>query len=527
MESLSKAYSDKSVPRDNQGQFFWDIYSKAVIAIFSLTQVFRWMILPRSMDIYYHLLTAWGFVQSGGYSGWDFWEYAPIGRVHIYPPLFHIILAFFIKLGVGRVILAKVSEAIMPVLFLSTLWYFIRKNYHSRLAFFVLIAFSSSFSFYLSLMSYVPATLAMIFGILALGQFLEKKFLRALILLTLCFYTHIGIAWFFASCVILYGLFNKESGKLSLTVFVLAIILAIPVIFKQLAALKLISISGISGRFLLELKTIDYILAMLGLLLVFKMAKKYLLFLSLFLASLIFLPYPSRLLSGHGYLPVILLSAVSLDYLYAALQFKKRRWKKTIYILFGFLLVISPTILVGSSKIIQSPNYKIYYFDSALMNVLFPDMHQRVGAENFPLSDEQLSVAELIRQNSRESDIIYSNFNNIGVSLASISGRATANALLPEIGPSEKTNPLSASKIFIALKDESPQDLDLIMRKYNLVKLAENKLFIVYKTQGSIPGFKLRKPALSFGMILLACCAFALIFAWASKIEAKLFKNPF
>jgi hypothetical protein len=526
MDSLNKADNNKCMPRENQRLFSWDFYSKVVIVIFSLTQVLRWMILPRSTDIYYHLLTAWGFVQSGGYSGWDFWEYAPVGRVHIYPPFFHIVLAFLIKLGIDKIILAKISEAIMPILFLIALWYFIRKNYHSRLAFFVLITFSSTFSFYLSLMSYVPATLAMISGILVLGQLLEKKFLRPLVLLTLCFYTHIGIAWFFALCVLFYGLFNRELRRLSFTVFTLAIILSIPVIFKQLMALKLISISGINERFLFEFKTIDYILAILGLVIVFKMAKKYFLFLSLFLASLIFLPYPSKLVSGQGYLPIILLSAVFLDYLYATLQFKKGYGKKITYILFGFLLVISPTILVDRSKIIQSLGYKIYYFDSALMNVLLPNMNERIGVVNIPFSKEYLSAVELIKQNSQEKDIIYSSFNNVGVSLASISGRSTANALLSEIGPSERINPLSVSKIFIALKDESSQDLNLIMRKYNLVKLGENKLFIIYKNQNLTVSFKLRKPTLSFGLILLICCIFALIFSWANKIEAQLFKNP-
>ena len=517
--------NNKYPPEDNQKIFPWDFYSTIIIAMFSLTQIFRWMILPRSMDIYYHLLTAWGFIQSGGYSGWDFWEYAPVGRMHIYPPVFHIVLAFLIKLGMNKIILAKIFEASMPILFLITLWYFIRRNYHPRLAFFVLVTFSSAYYFYLSLMSYVPAALAMIFGILSLGQLLQKRFLRSLILLILCFYAHIGNAWFFALCVFLYGIFNKELRRLCFSIFVLAIVLSAPIIFKQLMALSVISIAGINGRFIFEFKTIDYILAILGLLIVFKMGKKYLLFLSLFLASFVFILYPSRIISGHGYLAVILLAAVFLDYLFVNFKDKKRYEKSIIYILCGFLLVISPTISVGRSRIFPGQDYKIYYFDSALMNAAIPNMNQRIGAENIPFFEEYLPAVELIKQNSQESDIIYSSYDNIGVTLASMSGRATANALLPEIGPSRIIDPVSVSKILVAVKDAPVQDLNLTMRKNNPVKLSENKLLIIYKNQNPATSVKVSKATLSFGFIYLIFFIVALIFFWADKIEAKLFKN--
>ena len=119
MNSLINMNNNKYPPEDNQKIFPWDFYSTIIIAMFSLTQIFRWMILPRSMDIYYHLLTAWGFIQSGGYSGWDFWEYAPVGRMHIYPPVFHIVLAFLIKLGMNKIILAKILRRPCRFCFLS------------------------------------------------------------------------------------------------------------------------------------------------------------------------------------------------------------------------------------------------------------------------------------------------------------------------------------------------------------------------------------------------------------------------
>lgn len=199
----------------------WDFYSGIIILAYLLLQVLRWPLFPQFMDIFYHLLTAWGFIQAGGYSGWDFWQYAPFGRLHIYPPLFHIILALFIKLGINKIILAKFLEAVTPIIFLIVLWNFIRKNYNQRLAFFVMLMVSSSFSFYLSLINNIPATLSIIFGILSFERLFKGQTLRATILLTLCFYTHIGISWLFALGVLLYGLFNREYWKINLDILYL------------------------------------------------------------------------------------------------------------------------------------------------------------------------------------------------------------------------------------------------------------------------------------------------------------------
>ncbi len=191
----------------------WNFLSKAIIISLLVLQSIRWLILPQFIDIYYHLLTAWGFIQAGGYTGWDFWQFAPAGRPHIYPPLFHLALAGFIKAGISPVILAKLCESLIPVAFLVTLWKFIKNNYGDELAFFVALVFLSSFSFYMSLINHIPATISLILGILSLGQLFKQKLLRASILLALCFYTHIGISWFFAVTFVSWGILSKEFGN--------------------------------------------------------------------------------------------------------------------------------------------------------------------------------------------------------------------------------------------------------------------------------------------------------------------------
>jgi len=495
----------------NQKGFFWDFYSKLIILVYCLLQMMHWPILPQFMDVYYHLLTAWGFIRAGGYSGWDFWQYAPAGRIHIYPPVFHLILALLIKLGINRIILAKLFELLMPVIFLIVLWYFIRKNYSERLAFFVMLTFSSSFPFYSSLLNHIPASLTLVFGFLALDQLVQNRILRPLAFLTLCFYTHISVSWLFALCIVLYGIFNRQYRKTGFLVFISAILLSLPILYKQFIGLKFVSFLEIPERNLCELKTVDYLLAFFGLGIIFKMPRQYRLFLSLFLASFIFLIYPYRFFSSQGYLPIIFLSAISLDFIYEKLQYKKLRLKYIFFLLIGYIVFFSPTMLMEIGNRKPDVRFKAYLFDSALTNTIFPDWHKRISSTSLWYPDSYLPAVEVIKCNSSQDDIIFSNIPVAGVILASISGRATANALFPEIGSSKKFDPISVSKIIVFPKDNYYQYRYLI-DNYNLIKIGESKLFILYKNPFCQAKADIKKASVSFYTIALISSIFMILF---------------
>lgn len=499
---------------------------------YCILQIMRWRVSPQFIDIYYHLMTAGGFIQAGGYSGWDFWQYAPVGRVHIYPPFFHLILASFIKLGINKIIIAKFFETIAPVLCLSVLWYFVKRNYTDRLAFLVLLTGGSSFSFYLSLINYLPATLAIILGLLAFDQLLKNRFFRSTLLFALCFYTHIGVSWFFHLSVIFYGLFNKRCRKLSFLVFISSVILSMPILLKHLIALKFISIFGISNEnYFCEFKPFDYLFSLFALFLILKMSEKYRLFLSLFLASFIFLAYPYRFFSAQGFLPIIFLSAFLFDFLYEKFKDKKLSFKYLTYFVLIYFIFISPTISMERSDLINNAiagnkqkedkrmTYNIYLMDSAFINIIFPRQNQRIASISMWFPIHYLSAAKVIKDHSEKNDIIYASLYNIGTCIASLSDRATANRLFPEIKASIKFDPLEVSKIFIALKDDDPLLLNSIIDKYDLIKIGENKLFIFFKNPLCNYKVQIRKASVPFWVIGIIALVFILIFLQAKKIE--------
>ncbi|MFA5005346.1 MAG: hypothetical protein WC561_04385 [Candidatus Omnitrophota bacterium] len=495
----------------------WVYFSWVLIIIFGLLQLLRSVILPQFMDIYYHLQVAWGFVRSGGYSGWDFWEYAPFGRPHIYPPFFHIILALLMKLGFSAIFLAKLFESAAPVLFLIAIWYFIKKNYSAQLAFFVVLAFSSAFAFFISLSNHVPAALALIFGLFSFNELFKNRCLRATILLALCFYTHIGVSWFFLLAFIFYGLTDKGLRLQALKAVFFALAAAAPLLIKQLQALPLLQAAGLDmqEKFLCQIKLIEYPLSILGVFFALKLSGRYRFFVSLFASSLVFLSYPYRFFSAEGYLPVIFLSALAIQAIWNKLKACAPLTRRlSCGLLIIFFLFVSPTLSLNKPGPSGKISYELKWMDSAFCGMLF------AKGSTIWLPREYASAVEAIRNNSSDKEIIYSNLNIVGPILGSLAQRATANALLPEIGPARTVPVLEAAGIIVLTRDLDEAAVKGLSAKYGWVKTGENKIFQVFKNPAAKYTVMVNKPAVSFPMIILIFILAAGLF-WAPELAGK------
>ena len=475
----------------------WNFYSWLIILSYCALQIIRWQILPQFMDIYYHLLTAWGFIQAGGYVGWDFWQYAPVGRIHIYPPVFHIILAVLMKLGLSPIILAKLFETIIPLIFMVVLWHFIRKNYNECLAFFVMLALNASFSFWLSLLNHLPATLAIIFGLLAINYIFRRRFLSSIIFLTLCFYTHIGISWFFALVFIFYALLNKEDRPISLKVLALTLLLSIPIVWKQWAGINSLSSLGLNlqEKYLSEIKIIDYLLAFLGLFFAYQADKKYRIFISFFVASFLFIIYPYRFFSSEGYIAVVLSSAFCLYSLYQRLKDAKPYLKYLPLLAALCALFFSPTLSMHKQQGLKKLSYKLNLFGSAFTGMLL------AKGQNIWFPQDYMPAAALIRENSLKEEIVYSTLNITGMMLAGISGRPTANALLPEIKPTVTFDPFLSAKIVIFNRLDNQDTIKQIIRNYRLIEIGQTKIFILYRNPSCSVKAKISEASVPFWSI--------------------------
>ena len=252
-------------------------------------------------------------------------------------------------------------------------------------------------------------------------------------------------------------------------------------------------------------------MALWGLTVALRLAKKNLLFLSLFFASFIFVFYPYRFFSAEGYFPIILLSALALDNLYNKL--KKERIHGITLVLF-FIFVLSPTIsMQGSSGKI---NYKLTIAHSAFTGMIFPMDEARGFSNSVWFPDDYLSAASIIRNNSESGDIVYSSINILGPAFASISGYATSNALFPEIKASQGFDPLAVAKIIVMAKDEDHLLVKNIVCNYKLKKIAENRAFVFYKNPSSHAKVNIRRASVSFAAIIFIGLFYIVLF-WRAK----------
>ena len=500
----------------------WDLYSLITIGFFLIFQLLRWRILPQFMDMYYHLQTAWGFLQAGGYSGWDFWQYAPAGRTHIYPPLFHIILAILLKLGINKIILAKLVEIAAPTAFLFTIWYFIKHNFGRRLAFFVLITLSASTSFYLSLFNNIPATLGIIFGITAINAFLHNKPIRSVLLLAACFYSHIGISYMFLCTILLLGLMNKRYFKLTALICLSALIMSCPIILKQIQTAATVSLSGIAERYFCEFKTLEYLFAIIGIWVILRGKRQYLIFICFFLASFVLIMYPYRFFSAQGYLSIGLLAAVAIDFIYEKLNPGSIFTHLVPIILVIYFLVFSPTIIMHKDNLNDKTSLRFFIFDTAAVNVVLPNLDRRIASQSLWFPADYLHISEIIQDNSNQQDIIYSDNQIAGLALASVSGRPTANALLPEIKPSRDFNPLLSSKIIVLTKNEDMNEQNTIAASLNLKKLGESGMFVAYNNPSCITRNDFKPSRLKFWLIYLIIAVIAIIALFGDRITQKI-----
>jgi hypothetical protein len=243
-------------------------------------------------------------------------------------------------------------------------------------------------------------------------------------------------------------------------------------ITRQLSGVNILLIPSVNDNYFCEFKTIDYILAIAGFVILLRSRGKGRLFLSFFLASLIFLPYLARFFSAEGYLPVALLAALALYGLCES--FGRNRYTKFIVIFVtAFMLIFSPTTNTGQFAIGGTLS-RVFLFDSAPMNMLFPDANARMISSTIWFEKRYMFASKLIEDNSSPDDIV-------GICLAVVSGRATANNLLPEVYPKGDTDHYADSKIIIMLKYRDPKAVKEIVDKYGLVLLGKNDILDVYK----------------------------------------------
>lgn len=149
---------------------------------------------PYPPDSIYHLLVARRIYETGAVPMWCDWQFYPLGRPHLYPPLFHLLLAGAAWLYNGDFIAGfRLTESLaLPFIFFST-WYLARWLFDARRAFVATLIVGMDYSLIFTAAMGTPSVLATSLMSLMIVFFLSGRWYFATALSVAMLYTHMGI----------------------------------------------------------------------------------------------------------------------------------------------------------------------------------------------------------------------------------------------------------------------------------------------------------------------------------------------
>ncbi|MBN2329848.1 MAG: hypothetical protein JXR73_22090 [Candidatus Omnitrophica bacterium] len=179
-------------------------------------------------DHFYHMAVAQKILERGSIPLWDDWEFAPEGRPHLYPPLLHLLIAFFA--GAPDRVLIGFSN-IQMLLYPSALfayWLLFRTWLRPSHAYLSLLILSMEFMFTMGCLIGLPASLVNAMWPFILLALTKKKNYAAMLLLAAAFYTHTGMPILISLALLVFGVWKRQFFLSSVFVVMGACILSIP-----------------------------------------------------------------------------------------------------------------------------------------------------------------------------------------------------------------------------------------------------------------------------------------------------------
>ncbi len=471
---------------------------------------------PLFVDIYYHLSVVRGFDLAGGVVLWDFWEYAPSGRPHLYPPLLHIIMLFLNNCGMSFAALGAFVSLIMFPLSLITNWFSMRKIFGSEAGFFALLTLMSPLC-YLTSQSVVNAAALVLVLTPLLFYFFERDLPIAFIAtMTACLYTHLSMPHITALAFLLYGIFSKKIRRVA-KVLIPSYLLYLPWAYHILLNSEYLVAERIFGRSV-EIHLFLLGFALIGVVMALKKRDFYLFPLAYYVAMIpIAYRYPARF-SDHSLLPMSMLSGIGISEIVRRLRTKNLAVFVSIPLLLAALMLVDP-ILAVSIRWLQAPmgeplhqkGIRIISHDTFITAFIFLERAKR-SSEGMFFSDwitpENMKVAELIIKNSEPDEIVFVNNGPFGCFITSFTGRAQTGGMFREVSPEELRMPPKVARIIVLIDARKGSGAIKLWENPPpfLVRVAKVDRVLILRRKGPKSGsISIKKPVISSNL------AFALL----------------
>lgn len=411
------------------------VFFFSTVLIFSQFLFLSFRPFPLLMDDWYHLSVIRAFYERGSVQFWDDWEFAPYGRPHLYPPLFHaagailgLALNWIFGLGIQNSILTAFLflKAVSYPLLLFSVWWLSRKLFSEKAALYSLLLVMGVFAVFLSAEAIVPSAFALALLNFLAFSFAERRKLASILLLAAIAYTHIGIFLVAQLFILIYSLLYRKEGYLAQ--FAVAEAASIALYAPWLAHLLLNAgwFQGVKRAFGLTLPLAVWLPALAYVVLAGKQTRKHVLLLA-YAAALL----PMLFSYGHRFwiyivLPLSILSGQAIA------QIRGRRWKAAVCAILAASLFYAPTLYDNES-------FTSYFSPTTIGGFLVESPLSieltKLRILDSPLSREETEMAAWVGSNTGKSEIIMAGESGFSNMVYAMTGRRASGGIWHETAP--------------------------------------------------------------------------------------------
>jgi hypothetical protein len=285
-----------------------------VLAAVTALWLARWPLFPAALDPAYHLMVAREMVEAGGLLTHEWWQAAPQGRPHLYPPLIHLILAGIMKAGCDPVTAIRLLSVTIVPAQLLTIVLVMRRVFGPSAALASLLMALLPFSWLAQASSALAAAVASILILWLLAAVVERRWRAVTCLAGLLFYTHlampgVAVASVGAAC----AMGAVRSHRRLWAAMAAGVALGLPWLWHVFAHTGQLHLAPRQENQAVEIVPALWALAAIGAWRCVRTGGTPRLLVGLWLGyGLLVYPYTYRWLSGEGLLPLILLAGIGL-----------------------------------------------------------------------------------------------------------------------------------------------------------------------------------------------------------------------
>lgn len=432
----------------------YDLASIFLFAFHTFFIIFNWKFQLRGniLDTLYHLLIGKMYLEYG-LVDWDVYQFAPLGRPQLYPPLYHILISILRTFTGNYLNCARLLSAIQWLGGLGSTWFFMRKMFSQSTAFYSIILLSNIEAFWFWQGGATPTSLAVIIFPVVLYSFWTKKIITSIILTSFLYWLHLGYPFIILISFIIYSIWNRAYFYTLLKIFIPSQFSFLPWITRLYIYREWIQKIHLTIPFWVSLLPQNLFI----LLLIFTtlMSKKWRndrriqLIISCLIGFLpIFFTYGGYRFTPLASIPMIMICAFGLDHMIKKITRSSLKSTFILMLLFFFSIFEITLTTAETQPGVRGSNIKLDMTYVPIMREFFGSIgnfYHRLkvwGSYSFSEHDE---LIQWILKNTYSDEIIHVSDTKLALYISLQTGRRIDNGMYREVSSREMYDKMEAS----------------------------------------------------------------------------------